>query len=312
MVWPREYGGHERSALERYIVIEELLASGAPVAAHWFSDRQVGPLLLRYGGDAQRRLFLGPMARGECYFSIGMSEPDAGSDLAAIRTTARPTEGGWRVNGTKLWTSHAHHNHYMLTLVRTSSGTRESHAGMSQLIIDLKSPGVAVRPIRLLNGEQHFNEVVFEDVLVAPEMLVGAEGDGWEQAVSELTLERSGPERFLSTFPVLLQLVVEGGEPGAIGRLCAQLAALRRLSLSVATCIEAGQFPDVEAALVKDLGTRFERDLTEVARVSAPKLPSERFRHLLAEAILSGPGFTLRGGTNEILRGIVARGLAAG
>ena len=318
MTWPKRYGGHERSYLDRYTVLEELLAAGAPVAAHWIADRQTGPLLLRYGTEAQRQRFLPAMARGETYFGIGMSEPDSGSDLASIRTTARRVEGGWLLNGTKVWTSHAHHSHFMITLVRTSPLTERKHEGMSQLIVDLQGEGVEVRPIEILSGEAHFNEVIFSDAFVAEDLLVGQEGAGWEQVTSELAYERSGPERFLSTFPLLRETVRElgrdPGEAGAqeLGRLFARLAGLRALSLGVARQLEAGEAPAVEAALVKDLGTRFENDVVEVARaVVSPEEAGERWRRLYWESVTHGPGFTLRGGTSEILRGIVARALRA-
>jgi alkylation response protein AidB-like acyl-CoA dehydrogenase len=318
MTWPRQYGGHERSSLERYTVVEELLAAGAPVAAHWISDRQSGPLLLRYGKEQLRQMLLPRMAAGECYFSIGMSEPDSGSDLASIRTSARRGHGGWIVNGTKVWTSHAHRNHYMLTLVRTSPlDEQDRHAGMSQLIIDLAAPGVEVRAIRILTGEHHFNEVVLRDVFVPDLMLVGEEGAGWRQVLAELAYERSGPERLLSTFPLLTELVRElSVQPSAeatreVGRLAAGLWALRNLSMTVAGALDAGEVPAVQAALTKDVGTRFERELTESVRAVAPATSGVRLRKRLAEAITAGPGFTLRGGTNEILRGIVARGLAS-
>jgi alkylation response protein AidB-like acyl-CoA dehydrogenase len=309
MTWPERYGGHGRSPLDRHVVIEELLAAGAPVAAHWISDRQTGPLLLRYGTEELRERLLPAMARGECYFCIGMSEPDAGSDLASLRTTATRVDGGWLVGGTKVWTSHAHRSHFMLALVRTTPGA-DRHEGLSQVVIDLGAPGVEVRPIRLLTGGHHFNEVVLRDVRVPEAMLVGREGEGWHQVLTELAFERSGPERFLSTFPLLRQAVAalppdDGGAAEAVGRLTARLLALRRLSLSVAGALEAGESPAVEAALVKDLGTRFERDVIGSARALAPadRLPG------LADAVLSAPGFTLRGGTSEILRGVVARGL---
>lgn len=318
MTWPRRYGGQERGQLERYAVLEELLAAGAPVAAHWIADRQTGPLLLRYGTEEQRQEFLPAMARGECYFGIGMSEPDAGSDLASVRTSARPVEGGWLLNGTKVWTSHAHRSHFMVTLVRTAPVGEDRHQGLSQLIVDLRGEGVKVRPIELLTGEPHFNEVVFQDAFVPANRLVGAEGDGWRQVTSELAYERSGPERFLSTFPLLVETVRElGDDPGesgarALGGLCARLAALRRLSMGVARRLEAGEAPNVKAALVKDLGTRFEREVVETARLLVtPAAAGERFQRLYQEALAHAPGFTLRGGTNEILRGIVARGLGA-
>lgn len=307
MTWPTRYGGHERSALERYVVVEELLAAGAPVGAHWIADRQTGPLLLRYGSEEIRAELLPGMARGETYVSIGMSEPDSGSDLASIRTSAARVEGGWRVNGTKVWTSGAHRGHFMLTLVRTSK-TEKRHEGMSQLMIDLHAPGVEVRAIRLLTGEHHFNEVVLRDVFVPDSMLIGEEGAGWQQVLSELAFERSGPERFLSTYPLLAHTALAPAPDTA--RLAARLLALRRLSLSVAGALQEGRAPAVEAAMVKDLGTRFEREVIELARDRRRGDPA--LERLLAGAVLSAPGFTLRGGTNEILRGIVARGLAGG
>jgi acyl-CoA dehydrogenase len=316
MTWPRRYGGQERSYLERSAVLEELLAAGAPVAAHWIADRQTGPLLLRYGTEPQRERFLPAIARGECFFAIGMSEPDSGSDLASVRTRATPVEGGWRLRGTKLWTSHAHRSHYAIALVRTSPGEERRHEGLSQLIVDLRGEGVRVRPIRLLSGEEHFAEVVFEDAFVPRELLVGREGDGWRQVTSELAYERSGPERFLSTFPLLVELARElGPEPDragarALGELAARLCALRALSMEVARRLQAGAVPAVEAALVKDAGTRFERDLVEVARLQVPpEEAGEGFRRRYREAVAAAPGFTLRGGSSEILRGIVARAL---
>src|SRR5471030_2855179 len=134
MTWPKKYGGHERSFAERYVVIEEMLAAGAPVSFHWVADRQSGPLLLRFGTEEQRTKILPRVARGEVCFCIGMSEPGAGSDLAGVRTRGRRVEGGWQVNGQKIWTSNAHNADYMIALVRTSEGER--HAGLSQLIVD--------------------------------------------------------------------------------------------------------------------------------------------------------------------------------
>src|SRR3546814_3070530 len=108
MIWPKKCGGHERSALDRYVVTEELLAAGAPVSLHWIADRQSGPLLLRFGTEEQRQSILPRIARGECYFCIGMSEPDSGSDLASLRSAGKKVDGGWLVNGRKIWTSGAH------------------------------------------------------------------------------------------------------------------------------------------------------------------------------------------------------------
>lgn len=319
MSWPRQYGGHERSALDRLVVTEELLAAGAPVAAHWIADRQTGPLLLRYGTEEQRLRFLPAIARGECYFAIGMSEPAAGSDLAAIRTTARRVEGGWQLQGRKIWTSWAHQAHCLLVLCRTSPPGKDRHAGMSQMIIELASPGVSTQPIISISGQHHFNEVIFDDVFVPDAMVLGRVDHGWGQVMGELAFERSGPERSLSTFPLLVELIRQPGpQPDerateAVGRLVARLWTLRHMSLAVAHLLNNGVATDVEAALVKDQGTHFEREVAEVTRTLLPSTPAldapERLNALLAQALLTAPSCTLRGGASEILRGIVARRL---
>jgi alkylation response protein AidB-like acyl-CoA dehydrogenase len=317
MSWPKRYGGHERSALERYVVMEEMLAAGAPVAAHWMADRQSGPLLLRFGTEEQRQTFLPRIARGECFFCIGMSEPDSGSDLAAARTRALSVDGGFRVTGTKLWTTYGHRAHYMILFCRTSEGKRQE--GTSQLLVDLASPGITISPVIEMSGAHHFNEVSFDDVFVPANRLIGHEGQGWMQVMSELAFERSGPERFLSTLPLLLALVRELGAAWspeaqrAIGRLFAHLVVLRHLSRSVAGMLEAKQDPALQAALVKDLGAVFEQEIPELARLLVAAEPSisasSEYAASLAVSMMAAPSFSLRGGTREILRGIIARGL---
>jgi alkylation response protein AidB-like acyl-CoA dehydrogenase len=320
LTWPKAYGGHERSELERYVLLEEVLAAGAPVGAHWIADRQSGPTLLRYGSEAQRRAILPRIAAGECFFCIGMSEPDTGSDLASVRTRATPVAGGWRVNGTKLWTTNAHHCHYMILFCRTAPLNPERrHAGTSQFLVDLTLPGIRIRPIRSMTGEHHFNEVVFEDVFLPADAIIGREGEGWAQVTSELAYERSGPERFLSSFTLLVELVraltppQEARAAIAIGRLGAHIVTLRRLSRSVAGMISEGSDPALEAAMVKDLGSVLEQDIPEVARGLIPEGPptaaSRRLAQVLDYTTMHAPSFSLRGGTREILRGIIARGL---
>jgi alkylation response protein AidB-like acyl-CoA dehydrogenase len=318
MTWPKRYGGHERTAMERYAVTEELLAAGAPVAAHWIADRQSSPNLLRYGTEAQRTEILPRIAAGECYFVIGMSEPDSGSDLASIRTrAARNADGDWVVNGAKVWTSNAHTSHYAITLVRTSpADPANRHAGLSQLLVDLSLPGITINPIRILDGGHHFNEVVFDHVVVPGDMLLGEEGNGWHQVTAELAFERSGPERFLSTYPLVAEFARRAADPAqlaTLGRLSARLLALRQMSLRIAAALDRGELPDIPAALVKDVGTTFEADVIDEVR-RAVDIPAsldspDPLGRALAEAQLHAPGYTLRGGTNEILRGIVARGL---
>ncbi len=315
MTWPKKYGGGERSFLERYVVTEELLAAGCPVGLHWIADRQSGPLLLKFGTEEQRERFLPGIVRGEYYFSIGMSEPDSGSDLASIRTSATPVEGGWLLNGSKIWTSYAHMNHYMVTLVRTEPPSENRHAGMSQFIVDLNDENVKVTGIKNLAGDEDFNQVFFDDVFIPDDMVVGKPGNGWEQVMSELGYERSGPERFLSAFRVLVEFAREIGDKGTdeqvalLGRLSAHLITLRRMSISVAGMLENGELPTTEAALVKELGNQYERMVPEVVRLMPLENASRRFVDTLNECILHAPSFTLRGGTREILRGVIARGL---
>jgi acyl-CoA dehydrogenase len=318
MTWPRRYGGHERTMLERYVVTEELLAAGAPVGSHWIADRQSAPLLLRFGSEEQRLAFLPGIARGEIFFCIGMSEPNSGSDLASIRTRATSVAGGWEVTGTKVWTSYAHESHFAITLVRTGPAEADRHAGLSQLILDLKSPGITIRPIINIAGEHDFNEVALDRVFVPADRLVGREGEGWRQVTSELAFERSGPERFLSSFQLLRELVRRAGpdpetqSAEALGRMTAHLWTLRRMSLSIAGKLQAGETPNLEAALVKVLGNAFERSVPETARLLMPTERAsgdDRFEAVLAQTLLHAPSWTLRGGTPEILRGIIARGL---
>jgi len=317
MTVPEEYGGHGRSFLERYVVTEELLAGGAPVAAHWIADRQIVPSLLKYGTEEQKRRYLPRIVHGECFFGIGMSEPDAGSDLASVRTRATRVDGGWSLTGTKVWTSGAHRADAFIVLARTEAVDAERrHAGLSQFIVELRQPGVEIRPVISMTGAHHFNEVFLGDVFVPGEMVFGEIGRGWQQVTSELAFERSGPERFLSTFAVLAGAAEEMRsarlEPDVtLGRLVARVAGLRQMSTAVAGALERQEPADVAAAMVKVLGTTTEGDIADFADVLLGDESGcdPAFLALVAAAVDQRPGFTLRGGTNEILRGVIARGL---
>ncbi len=319
MTWPKQYGAAERSALERYVVLEEMLVAGAPVALHWVADRQSGPLLLKFGTEKQRQRFLPPIIRGESYYCIGMSEPNSGSDLASIRTRAKKTTQGWVINGSKIWTSKAHMSHFMIALVRTQPVDSEKrHAGMSQFLIDMSAPGITVRPIQNMAGDAMFNEVFFEDVEVPDDMLVGEEGKGWGQVSAELAYERSGPERYLSSYRLIYELMVElaktPSERNAIGlgRLIAHIATLRQMSLSIATMLKAGENPNLAAALVKELGVSFEQGIPGRAHDlmgRAPLIGGNNLDQVMAYLTQATRSFSLRGGTREIMRGIIARGL---
>lgn len=319
VTWPAEHGGRAQSSLTRFVITEEMLAAGAPCGAHWIADRQSGPQILRHGSERAKREILPRIARGECYFGIGMSEPDSGSDLAAVRTRATQTDGGWLINGAKIWTTNGHVVHYLIALARTGEPGEDRHGGLTQFIIDMSKPGVTVRPIHDLAGNHEFNEVFFQDYFVPDDMMVGAEGQGWSMVTAELAFERSGPDRFLSDYRLLAGLVdCAGASPDRrdaieIGRLVAHLAALRRMSSSIAGMLDEGRSPNTQAALVKDVGTAFEREIPELARRLVAVEPSlqadDIFSQCLADVLLRAPSFTLRGGTREILRSVTARGL---
>jgi alkylation response protein AidB-like acyl-CoA dehydrogenase len=316
---PKEYGGGELGPFARFVIVEELLSAGAPVAAHWIADRQSAPLILNYGTEEQRRKYIPAICRGEALFCIGMSEPGSGSDLASIRTRADRTDKGWVVNGQKIWTTHAMHSDYMIALLRTSGTIADRQAGLSQLIIDLKAPGVTVRPIVDLNGDAHFAEVFFENVELGPDALIGTEGEGWKQVTAELAFERSGPERIYSSVVLLdawiahLQSVGRTDAHGLVGRLMTELAALRAMSIACTARLVLGESPVVEASIVKDRGTTFEQELPMAIGDDLAAHPDEVVSDDLHRALLYvthiAPSFSLRGGTREILRGIIARGM---
>ena len=321
MTWPKRYGGGERTFLERYVVTEEFRVANAPVALHFTADRQSGPMLLKYASERIKEDILPRITRGECCFCIGMSEPNSGSDLFAANVRATKCDRGWRVNGTKVWTTGAQRADYMIGLFRTAASTKENRRhGLTQFVVDMRSPGIAVHPIQNMSGTHEFNEVVLTDVFVPEDHALGEINAAWKQATSELAYERSGPERFLETYYLLNELVqVLGREPdvrGAegIGRLVAGLHALRRMSVSVNGMLQAGKEPSVEGAIVKDVGTLWQQQLPVRARELTAFLPQDApgrdlFERLLKHAVRTVPKLTIQGGTSEILRGIIARGL---
>jgi alkylation response protein AidB-like acyl-CoA dehydrogenase len=321
MTWPKAEGGHGRSQLERYVVIEEMLAHRAPTRAHSTADRQSGPVLIKYGTEEVKRSIIPRIVAGELSFCIGLSEPNSGSDVFAASTRATKTDGGWLINGRKIWTSGAHQADYMIGLFRTSRATEQNRRhGLTQFLVKMDSKGLETRTIENLARQRDFNEVVFEDVFVPDSHVVGQVDMAWKQATDELAYERSGPDRFLETLPVLTELIrTAGPNPSeriaeGIGREVAHLKTLRRMSVSVAGMLQAGQTPTAEAAVVKDLGTNWEQALPGRARTLIPPRPAGsgnpssydlamRFNTLIA------PKLTIQGGTREVLRGIIARGL---
>ena len=320
MSFPKKYGGNERTALERYVVTEELLASGAPVAAHWIADRQSGSQILRYGSEEQKKSIIPKITAGECFFAIGMSEPDSGSDLASVKTRATKIENGWNLEGRKIWSTGAHISNYMIVLARTSPASEKNrHEGLSQFLVDLSLPNVSVKGIPDMTGQRHFNETLFDNVILSKDALLGVEGKGWSQVVGELALERSGPERFLSHFSLLesfinefKNILLKSGSK-LIGKLIAELQTLRRMSFSIASMLQNGESPETQAAFVKELGNKFEKTMVETLREFSNIIPlyewPSQLQNLFEDATLRIPSNSLRGGTTEIMKGIIARQL---
>ncbi|MFJ5830701.1 acyl-CoA dehydrogenase family protein [Streptomyces sp. NPDC093089] len=312
MTYPQEFGGAGRTNVERLAVTEELLRAGAPVAAHWIGDRQIGPAVLRHGTRALQEEIVPRIASGEAVFCLGMSEPEAGSDLASVKTTAERVEGGWLVNGHKIWTTQAHHATHAYLLARTSREERK-HDGLSEFVLDMDAEGVSVTPIVDLAGEHHFNEVRFENVLVPAHRLIGEAGKGWRQVVEQLSFERGGAERALSSYPVFVELIAAAARDeddrelhALLGSLVARLAVLRRLCFEVAGAMDAGRAPVQQAAALKYLGNAFEHDVIEALR-RTDLCQDPAFDSAFGQALLASPAFSLRGGAAEVLLSLIAR-----
>lgn len=313
MTWPREYGGSEASNVERLVVLEELLRAGAPLGAHLTGDRQIGPAILRFGSEELKGELLPGICRGESVFCLGLSEPEAGSDLAAVRTRAERVDGGWAITGSKIWTTAAHRATHMYVLARTdASGTR--HEGLSEFIVDMGAPGIEVRPIEDLTGGHHFNEVFFDDVFVPDSRVLGTIGDGWAQVMAQLAFERGGPERFLSMHLLLTTMLgvlrrhPDRSSTELAGELAARLVGLRRLALDVARALDRGEAPGPAASELKLLGSEFESDVVEAARyvLEVGDADAEE-RRVLEEATGAVPASSIRGGSSQIMRTVVSR-----
>jgi alkylation response protein AidB-like acyl-CoA dehydrogenase len=320
LTWPTRYGGGGRGYVDRLALTELFLAAGAPVASHWVADRQMAPSILAHGTEEQKERYLPEILSGDATYCIGMSEPQAGSDLAGVRTRAVPADEGWRISGHKIWTSLAHHSDYVYLLAR-SDPESERHEGLSEFIVPLRSEGVTITPIHDMAGEHHFNEIFFDDVLVPADALIGTEGGGWRQITGQLGYERAGLERVMSVWPLLRAMRTEAGDDPRrqeeLGELEAAASVARGLVYRAAAVADTGRPPDHEAAMAKVFATDVEQRTVEVASRWAgrtARLASTASGHLpapfdshLFPAWLAAPSFSIRGGTNEVLRGIVAR-----
>jgi alkylation response protein AidB-like acyl-CoA dehydrogenase len=325
LTWPREYGGQGKSYLDRLILTEELLRHGAPVAAHWLGDRQMGPSILRYGTPEQKAKFLPGIISGDIVFCIGMSEPGAGSDLAGLQTKAVDDGDAYVLSGQKIWTSFAHLADYCYLVARTNPAVPK-HKGISEFLVDMRTPGITIKPIVDMTGAHHFNEVFFDQVRIPKDCLVGEKDRGWYQIASQLDYERSGIERLMSNYPILEAITRYVQETGQIRRELVRhrLAQLhieftmgRFLVYKVAWLLTQGIVPNAEAAAAKAYCTEFEQRLAQAASELMggygqllPDSHRVRLHGRIARAYLYAPAYTIQGGTSTILRNIIAtRGL---
>ncbi len=307
MTWPVDEGGHGRSALERFVVFEALIAAGAPVATSWFADRQIGPTLLAFGTPEQRRRFLPDIIAGTSAWSIGMSEPDAGSDVAAIATRARrdgPGDGAdWVITGTKIWTSGAADADWCYLIARTDPDA-PPHAGLSEFIVDLHSPGISISPIADMTGNRHFCEVAYLDVRVPAENLVGLENGSFAQVMRQMEHERGGIDRLVSNRALFDEFLprADRDDPLVRQEIAALISGYRIGRLLVLREV-LGQAPPGFSAITKTFCTEFEQRVSAFCcRVAGPDaLLSSR----VARNACYAPAYTIMGGTTSILRNII-------
>jgi alkylation response protein AidB-like acyl-CoA dehydrogenase len=325
LTWPEEYGGHERSHIDRLILTEEMLRYGAPAACHWFGDRQIGGAILSFGSEDLKKEFLPRIVKGEAYFGLGMSEPGAGSDLASLQTRAVEDGDYYVLNGQKTWASCASFAQYFDVYVRTDSEAPK-HRGISEFIVDAQSPGLSRIPMTDITGTEAWNDVFFDNVRVHKRYLVGEKNRGFYQVLNQLDYERSGMERLMGNYPLfdsIIQFAKDNELPqkpvvrNKLAQLQIEFDVGRLLIYRVACLMEEGRAPNRESAMSKAYSTEFEKRLAGVAmEVLGPygQLTSNSklvpLRGMASHSYLASKGYSLQAGTTEILKNVLAvRGL---
>ncbi len=303
LTWPVEFGGGGRPAVDRLIIGEELIAAGAPIAAMWFADRQMGPSLISYGRPDQQEAFLPGILSGDDTWCIGMSEPDAGSDLANLSTSARRDGDEFVINGQKIWTSFGAVADYCYLICRTSTDG-PPHQGISEIVVPMSTPGIEVRPIKDMTTNQHFCEIFFTDVRVAVDHLVGIEGNAFKQTMRQLEHERGGIDRLVSN-QALFELALARADTSD-PRVRQEVAALEtgyRIGRILVTREVLGQAPKGFSAATKCFCTEHEWRVAEfVARTFGAEATVWSD---VVHGLLYAPGYTIMGGTSNIMRNIL-------
>ena len=308
MTWPVQWGGHGRSALERFVVVEALIAEGAPIATSWFADRQIGPTLLQFGTDEQRRRWLPEIVAGQSAWCIGMSEPDAGSDVASIRTRAEHRGPGgagaeWVVNGAKVWTSGAAGADWCYLIARTDPDA-PPHAGLSELVVDMHAPGVEVRPIRDATGNEHFCEVLLDDVAVPATHLIGTENGSFRQVMRQMEHERGGIDRLVSNRRLYLDARARADLTDPLVRQeVAALESGHRIGRLMVLREVLGESPPGWSSVTKTWCTELEQRIADFCAAVAG--PEAMLWNRFSRGACYAPAYTLMGGTTQILRNIL-------
>jgi len=330
LTWPKEYGGQGRSNIDRLILTEEMLRYGAPTACHWFGDRQIGRSIIAFGTEEQKKELLPKILRGEAYVGLGMSEPEAGSDLASLKTKAVEDGDEYVIDGQKMWTSCAGFMNYIYLVARTDSEAPK-HRGISEFIIRADLPGITIQPTIDITGGEAWGEVFYDGVRVPKTCLIGEKNRGFYQILNQLDYERAGLERLMGNYPLfdaIIQFTKENrqnGKPLSQDKLIRQkLAQLqiefdvgRLLTYRVVLVMDEGRAPNVEAAMAKAYCTTFEQRLasvaTEILGLYGQLLAESKWAPILGMAphsFLGSKGYSLQAGTTEVLKNIVAtRGL---
>lgn len=326
-LWPTEWGGTGWTGLQRFIFENECALAGAPLV-HPMGVRLVGPVIIRFGTEEQKAKFLPRIVSSEDYWCQGFSEPGAGSDLASLALKAQSDGADYVLNGSKIWTTHAHHANWMFALVRTSNeGKRQD--GISFLLIDMKSPGITVRPISTIGGDHDVNEVFFDNVKVPISNLIGEENSGWECAKYLLEFER-GAGIFSPRMRSQFKRVAKAAEVSGVahndfltrfGETASDLAAFEWLELRSMAGLLPGQSPGPVASILKLKGSRLKQSIAQLGvealgtgslRWRSPTklggLPSQ-LADVLVPEYCNSRAYTIFGGASEIQLGLIAKNL---
>ncbi len=326
LTWPKELGGQGRSFIDRLILTEEMLRYGAPAACHWFADRQIGGAIVHYGTEEQKKELLPMILKGEAYVGLGMSEPDAGSDLASLKTRAVEDGDDYIIDGQKTWTSGGSHMNWIYLVARTDPDAPK-HRGISEFFFETSLPGVDVQPIADITGGVHFNEVFFENVRIPKKSLIGEKNKGFYQILNQLDYERSGMERLMANYPLFDTLIKYTRETKRKGKPLSEDPTIRpklaqlqiefeigRLHMyRVATVMDEGRAPNWESSMSKAYGTAFEQRLAATAieilglyGQLSPQSKLAPMQGMAYHSYLSSKGYSLQAGTTEVLKNILA------